>query len=55
MKTVQTAKKTSIYAYIGMLFFILVTALLMIPVYYLVISTFKTQADAMRFPSKTAF
>ena len=34
----------------GITVFILITTVLMIPVYYLVISTFKTQEDAMRFP-----
>jgi raffinose/stachyose/melibiose transport system permease protein len=38
------------YSYLGMLIFIFITIVLMVPVYYLIISTFKTQADAVRFP-----
>jgi len=42
--------ENKIYKYLGVALFILITVILMTPVYYLVISTFKTQADAMRFP-----
>jgi len=50
MKTVQINHKNSTYAYFGMLLFLFLTVILMTPVYYLIISTFKTQADSMRFP-----
>ena len=42
--------KRRLSAWIGIALFIIITVVLMVPVYYLVISTFKTQADALRFP-----
>jgi raffinose/stachyose/melibiose transport system permease protein len=42
--------KNRLSVYLGGIFFTLVTIVLMTPLYYLVISTFKTQEDAARFP-----
>lgn len=49
MKNRQKIQKR-LSGWIGMVFFALLTAALMVPIYYLVISTFKTQADGLRFP-----
>ena len=46
----KNIKKRTALRFCGIALFIVITVLFMTPVYYLVISTFKTQEDALHFP-----